>query len=361
MKIITVVGARPQFIKVAAVSRAFKNYPDIEEIIVHTGQHFDHNMSNVFFEEMEIPLPHYNLHIQGLSHSAMTGQMMEKIEEILMKEKPEYVMVYGDTNSTLAGALAAKKLNIKVIHIEAGLRSYNLQMPEEINRILTDRISDILFAPTTHAIDILNKEGFEHFDCKIFHSGDVMEDSAIYYSKKAASTSTILTKLKLTPEEYCLGTIHRQENTDHPARLKEIIAGLNTINQQMRVVVPLHPRTSKMLKSLGINPEFDCIEPVGYLDMIQLLQHSRLVITDSGGLQKESFFFNKFCIILRDQSEWVELLENGYNFLATASQEHIFELFETLSNSTFEKKHDFYGGGKASAFIAQTLDQLQRK
>ncbi len=359
MKIITVVGARPQFIKVAAVSRAIKTQANIEEIIVHTGQHFDHNMSHVFFEEMDIPMPQYNLNIQGLSHGAMTGQMMEKLEEILVKEQPDFVMVYGDTNSTLAGALAAKKLHIGVIHVEAGLRSYNMLMPEEINRILTDRISDVLFAPTTHAMDILKKEGFEHYDCKFFHSGDVMEDSAIYYSKKAASTSTILDELKIESDAYCLATIHRQENTDHPDRLHEIIEGLNKIHKEMRVVAPLHPRTKNKLKALGLIPEFDCIDPVGYLDMLQLLQHSKLVITDSGGLQKESFFFSKYCIILRDQSEWVELVENGYNYLAAASQDNIFELFVKLATSTFEKRHDFYGGGRASAFIAQTLAQMQ--
>ncbi len=361
MKIITVVGARPQFIKAAAVSRAFRNYPDIQELIVHTGQHFDHNMSDVFFKEMDIPHPHYNLQVQGLSHAAMTGQMMEKLEAVLEKEKPDAVMVYGDTNSTLAGALTAKKMHIKVIHVEAGLRSHNMRMPEEVNRILTDRISDILFVPTQHAMDILKQEGFENFDCKIFLSGDVMEDSAIHYAKKAAAESTILQQLGLQQNKYCLATIHRQENTDEPGRLLNIIEALNEINNHMPVVLPLHPRTRKKLKTLHIEPAFAIIDPVGYLDMMQLLQHTRLVITDSGGLQKESFFFSKFCIILREQSEWVELLEYGYNFLASSEKEKIVGTFHILADRKFEKQHNFYGGGTASEYIAGTLHQLQLK
>ena len=297
-KIITVVGARPQFIKAATLSRQFKLF-GVDELIIHTGQHFDANMSEVFFDEMEIPRPAYQLDIHGLTHGAMTGKMLEGIEEILLKEKPDAVLVYGDTNSTLAGALAASKLHIPVIHVEAGLRSFNMAMPEEINRILTDRISTVLFCPTDTAVNNLASEGYGKMPIKIIKNGDVMQDAAIYYAARAEQKSSILQQIALP--KFVLATIHRQENTDSPENLRHIIAGLNEINRQTPVLVPLHPRTRNILAQLNIVPEFKLIDPVGYFDMIMLLKSCELVITDSGGVQKEAFFFGKHCITLRDR------------------------------------------------------------
>src|SRR5665647_799142 len=311
-KIVTIVGARPQFVKAATLSRQFQLI-GIEERMIHTGQHFDTNMSEVFFEEMEIPKPTYQLDIHGLTHGAMTGRMLEGIEEILLKERPDGVLVYGDTNSTLAGALAASKLHIPLIHVEAGLRSFNMAMPEEINRILTDRISNVLFCPTDTAVNNLKREGFRNMPIQIIKNGDVMQDAAIYYAAKAEEKSNILNQIALP--EFVLATIHRQENTDSPENLQNIIAGLNEINRQIPVVVPIHPRTRKILAKLNIAPEFKLIDPVGYFDMIMLLKSCELVITDSGGVQKEAFFFGKHCITLREQTEWIELIENGYNIL----------------------------------------------
>jgi len=352
-KIITVVGARPQFIKAATLSRQFQ-LKGIEEHIIHTGQHFDANMSDVFFEEMEIPKPTYQLDIHGLTHGAMTGRMLEGIEEILLKEKPDGLLVYGDTNSTLAGALAASKLHIPVIHVEAGLRSYNMEMPEEINRILTDRISNILFCPTDTAINNLKREGFEHMPVKIIKNGDVMQDAAIYYAEKAEQKSTIIQQAGLS--KFVLATIHRQENTDSPVNLKSIITGLNEINQQTPVVVPIHPRTRNILKQLDIRPEFKLIDPVGYFDMIMLLKNCELVITDSGGVQKEAFFFGKHCITLREQTEWVELVENGFNVLAGSDALKLKNSFEFFKTKHSDFSVDLYGKGKAAeqaaAFIS---------
>ena len=327
MKIVTVVGARPQFIKASALSREIKNHSGIEEIIIHTGQHFDANMSDIFFKEMDIPAPKYQLDIHSLSHGAMTGRMLEEIEKIVVAEKPDYVLVYGDTNSTLAGALAARKLNIRVAHVEAGLRSYNMAMPEEINRILTDRISDILFCPTDIAIKNLKKEGFDHFNIKLVQSGDIMFDAALYYKSKADNESTIIHDLNLNSGEYVLATIHRQENTDQSNRLNDIIEALNIIHQNRAVIVPIHPRTRKLIEQQQINVKFKMIDPVGYLDMIALTSSAAIVMTDSGGLQKEAFFFGKYCITLRDQTEWIELVECGFNTLVGADKKSILKAF----------------------------------
>jgi len=362
LKIITIVGARPQFVKAAALSRKFQEYrSDICEVIIHTGQHFDKNMSDVFFEEMEIPQPHYNLNIHGLSHGAMTGQMLEGIEKILQDEKPDYVMVYGDTNSTIAGALAAKKLHIKVIHIEAGLRSFNMRMPEEVNRILTDRISDILYCPTQTAIDNLNKEGYKNIDTTYVLSGDLMQDTAIFYKEKSDKVSTIISDLGLTKGEFVLGTIHRAENTDNETRLKSIVSALNTINTTTKVVVPLHPRTAKILKSKGIAVEFTIIDPVGYFDMLQLIAECKLVMTDSGGLQKEAYFFNKYCITLRDETEWVELISNGYNTIVGADGDKIITAANEYLGKTFHKTAELYGGGTAAHNMCEHLIQYHNK
>jgi UDP-GlcNAc3NAcA epimerase len=353
-KIITVVGARPQFIKAATLSRQLRLF-GIQELIIHTGQHFDANMSEVFFEEMEIPKPAYKLDIHGVSHGAMTGRMLEGIEKILITEKPGAVVVYGDTNSTLAGALAAAKLHIPVIHVEAGLRSFNMEMPEEINRILTDRISSILFCPTDAAVMNLHNEGFESMPIKIYKNGDVMQDAALYYAEKAQLKSNILKKIKLN--QFVLATIHRQENTDNPENLKNIIDGLNEIHKHIPVVVPLHPRTRKILAQTYKLPNFIIIDPVGYFDMIMLLKSCEMVITDSGGVQKEAFFFGKHCITLREQTEWVELVENGFNTLVGSDKNLIFKAFQ----DTLTKKSDFsmnlYGNGKASSQIAEIISK----
>ncbi len=353
IKVLTIVGARPQFIKAAAVSREFSKHKEIQEIIVHTGQHFDKNMSDVFFEEMQIPKPHYNLNIHGLSHGAMTGQMLEGIEKIILQEKPDYVLVYGDTNSTIAGALAAKKLHIKVIHVEAGLRSFNMQMPEEINRILTDRISDILFCPTDAAIENLKIEGMDKQPVSIVKNGDVMQDAAMFYAEQAEKKSTIINNLSLN--NFILCTIHRAENTDNIENLKSIVEALNRINKEIQVIVPLHPRTKNILSKEKIDIDFKLIEPVGYFDMIMLLKHCKLVITDSGGLQKEAFFFQKNCVTLRNETEWVELVANGYNQLAGCDAEKIYSTYQTMLNSKNDFSKNLYGNGKACEAIVSTL------
>jgi len=355
MKILTIVGARPQFIKASAFSRAVKNYADVEEVIVHTGQHFDKNMSDIFFEEMEIPTPKYNLEIHSLSHGAMTGRMLEEIEKVLVLEKPDVLLVYGDTNSTLAGALAAKKMHIKVAHVEAGLRSFNMRMPEEVNRILTDRISDYLFCPTDTAVKNLKNEGYANIPCEVVRTGDVMYDAALFYAKKAEVSSTVLSDLGVAKNEYILATIHRQENTDDENNLKNIVAALNEINARVRVVIPLHPRTRKILEQQSITPEFTIIDPVGYIDMVQLTANAKLVMTDSGGLQKEAFFFQKNCVTMREQTEWIELVENGFNVTTGAVKEKILEGFNTMLNKQNDFSVNLYGTGNASAEIVEHL------
>lgn len=351
MKIITIIGARPQFIKAAAVSREIAKHKDIQEVIIHTGQHFDTNMSDIFFEELKIPHPNYNLGINGKSHGAMTGQMLEKIEEVLLIEKPDWVLVYGDTNSTIAGALAATKLHIKVAHVEAGLRSFNMKMPEEINRILTDRISNILFCPTTTAVENLIKEGYDSINCKIEKSGDVMQDAAMFYTKFA-------TKPEVDVEnDFILCTIHRAENTDDEDRLKSILQALNEIAKTKQIILPLHPRTRNIIKEKNIEIDtsnIKIIEPVGYLNMVWLLKHCSLVMSDSGGLQKEAFFFKRPCITLREETEWVELVENGYNVLAGSSYDKILDLYKNYKfNVNFDV--NLYGGGIACSNIVNKL------
>ncbi len=353
MKIVTVVGARPQFIKAAVVSRAIAATEGMEEIIVHTGQHFDTNMSDVFFEEMSIPKPQYNLNINGLGHGAMTGQMLEKIEEVLLKERPDWVLVYGDTNSTIAGALAAKKLHIKVAHVEAGLRSFNIDMPEEVNRILTDRISNILFCPTETAVNNLKKEGYDNIECSITNVGDVMQDAAIFYSAKAKKPENVI------PDVFALCTVHRAENTDDPIRLINIFRGLEEISEKVPVVLPLHPRTKSKLTNLGF--DFDkskirFINPVGYLEMVWLLKNCQFVLTDSGGLQKEAYFFSKPCITMRDETEWVELVEHGFNTLVGADSKRIVEeANKAMQNQDYDFSLRLYGNGDAGEKIIDMM------
>lgn len=353
MKIITVIGARPQFIKAAVVSRAFAKCTEIKEVIIHTGQHFDANMSDVFFDEMCIPKPDYNLNVNGLGHGAMTGQMLEKIEQILLVEQPDWVLVYGDTNSTIAGALAAKKMHIKVAHVEAGLRSFNMDMPEEINRILTDRISDILFCPTQQAVTNLQNEGYGNLNIKVEINGDVMQDAAIFYSSLASAPDCDL------PNKFALCTVHRAENTDDVNRLKSIFSALEKISENVKIVLPLHPRTRSKLN--GINYDFKhsniyFINPVGYLQMVYLLKNCDMVLTDSGGLQKEAYFFGKNCVTLRDETEWVELVQNGFNKLSGANCDCILEAFSDMlyrTNQDFTAK--LYGNGDAGNIIAKIL------
>ena len=349
MKIVTILGARPQFIKAGSISREIAKYDEIEEVIVHTGQHYDANMSDIFFKEMQIPKPDYNLDINGLEHGAMTGQMLEKIEEVLFREKPDWVMVYGDTNSTLAGALAASKLHIKLAHVEAGLRSFNMNMPEEVNRILTDRISNILFCPTDTAIQNLKNEGYDNFDCKTIKSGDVMQDGAMFYKELEVKPKCDI------KENYILCTIHRAENTDDEKRLRSIFEALEDIAKEKQIILPLHPRTKKIIENLKLNIEnLTIIEPVGYLEMVWLIDHCALVLTDSGGLQKEAFFFKKPCITLRDETEWVELIENRFNVLAGANKEMILDMYRNFEFSD-NFNVDLYGAGMASQRIIQIL------
>ena len=354
-RILTIVGARPQFIKAAALSREIKKHADLEEIIIHTGQHFDDKMSDIFFRQMEIPPPKHRLDIHSLTHGAMTGRMLEGIENVLLTEKPDMVLVYGDTNSTIAGALAARKLHLPVGHVEAGLRSFNMQMPEEINRLLVDRISALLFCPTHSAVENLEREGYEHFDCEILRSGDVMQDAAEYYAKKASANSNIIEQLDLENTPYVLCTIHRAENTDAPNRLKSICHALEKIHKETQVVIPLHPRTSSMIKDMGGTLNVTRIDPVGYFDMIELLHYCSLVMTDSGGLQKEAFFFNKHCITMRDQTEWVELVQHGFNQLVGSNENLIYDSYKYTKNKISDFEVDLYGSGKACANIVNSL------
>jgi len=353
VKIATVIGARPQFIKASMVSREISKYDDIEEIIIHTGQHFDEKMSNIFFEEMEVPEPDYNLDIHSLPHGAMTGRQLEEIEKLLIKEKPDWVLVYGDTNSTLAGSLAAVKLQIPLAHVEAGLRSFNRNMPEEVNRVLTDHISDLLFTPTSTGFKNLKNEGIEQ--SKIEKVGDVMYDAALHFGQIAENRSKILEKLNLEPKKYILSTVHRQENTDDPVRLKNIFSAFS--EAPMSVVIPLHPRTKKKLvdNKISINGQIKPIDPVGYLDMVSLEKNAHIIATDSGGIQKEAYFYGVPCITLREETEWVELVEIGVNTIVGTSTKNIKEAFDLTNNF---KTKTMYGDGKASSQIITMLKKL---
>lgn len=353
MKCLTIIGARPQFVKAAVVSRAFAKAGNIEEVIVHTGQHFDDNMSEVFFQEMCIPKPKYNLGICGLTHGAMTGRMMEQLEAVMLTEHPDWVLVYGDTDSTLAGALAASKLHLRLAHVEAGLRSFNMQMPEEINRILTDRVSDLLFCPTQTAIDNLRREGYDHIGTEIVRTGDVMYDAALFYSSSARPPQTEL------PERFVLCTLHRAENTDTPEVLTALIQGLEAVSEkQLPVVLPLHPRTRAKLDALGYDraaSPIRFIEPVGYFEMVWLLQHCSLVMTDSGGVQKEAFFFRRPCVTLRNETEWVELVAGGYNRLAGSRPDEITAAAAAMLAARPDYSVPLYGDGKSGEAIEKKL------
>ena len=361
MKIITILGARPQFIKAGSINREVLRQQqagaNIQEVIVHTGQHYDANMSDVFFEEMQIPKPDYFLGIGGKTHGAMTGRMIEKIEETLITEKPDWVMVYGDTNSTLAGAIAASKLHIKIVHVEAGLRSFNMRMPEEVNRILTDRISSVLCCPTPAAVENLNNEGIHKWNAgvKVCLSGDVMQDGALFYKEFAQAPVGLVVS-----SDFVLCTIHRAENTDDPKRLANIIAALNEIGQSKQVILPLHPRTKKILETGDYDTSnLTIIDPVGYLNMMWFIDHCSLVMTDSGGLQKEAFFFGKPCITLRNETEWVELVEGTFNVLVGADKEAIIGAFNAHVFSN-DFNVDLYGSGLASVKVIEAVMRYEK-
>ena len=375
-KIITIVGARPQIIKSSAISRAvsgvFKN--DLEEIIVHTGQHYDENMSKVFFEEMMIPMPNYNLNVGSGSHGVQTAKMIEGLEAIFIKEQPDAVLVYGDTNSTIAGALAASKIHIPVIHVEAGLRSFNKAMPEEINRISCDHMSTMLFTPTHTGIDNLVKEGFTlNTNNKasidqphVYHCGDIMFDNSIHFSGISDEKSTILSELNLETNGFVLCTVHRDSNTDVKENMESIFQALLDIAESsgLKVILPLHPRTkakmqtqlsADLFKAIETSEMIQVIPPAGFLDIISLEKNARIIVTDSGGLQKESFFFEKPCVILRPQTEWVEIVENGNAILADCDYDRILNGFNALILKDDYTYPVLYGDGKAAEFICNKL------
>jgi UDP-GlcNAc3NAcA epimerase len=339
-KIFTVLGARPQFIKAAPVSRALAA-AGLSEVIVHTGQHFDALMSDVFFDELDIPKPGYNLEVNSLGHGAMTGRMLERLEEAMLAERPDMVLVYGDTNSTLAGALAGAKLNVPVAHVEAGLRSFNRRMPEEVNRVVADHVSTLLFCPTRSAVANLAAEGIG----KGVHAvGDVMFDATLAAVKRAGERSSILETHGLKPGGYAVATIHRAENTDDPERFARVIAWLEAAARERPVVMPVHPRTRKLLASRGLVPAgLTLIDPVGYLDMARLLSQAAAVFTDSGGLQKEAYFHRVPCVTLRDETEWVETIEAGWNRLWTGPQ------------AASQREISDYGTGNAANIIADLM------
>ena len=358
-KIVTILGARPQFIKASLVSKIIEQNKKMEEIVVHTGQHFDKNMSDIFFKELRINPPLHHLGISGGDHGEMTGRMLIKIEKILLQEQPDLVLVYGDTNSTLAGAIAAAKLNVPVAHVEAGLRSFNLKMPEEVNRILTDRISQWLFTPTPSATENLKKEGI--CSQNIYEVGDVMYDVALKYGSELNYKSQVLKRLKITSKSYVLATVHRAENTGKPNRMRVIVGAFQRVAQTMPVIWPLHPRTRKILEKnthLFKNAKhLHLINPVGYLEMMQLEKHAAVIATDSGGVQKEAFFYGVPCVTLRDETEWVELIEAGCNRLASLenSDRLVKDIF--TAKGLLGNPKQLYGNGSASDKIAAALEK----
>ena len=383
IKIVTIIGARPQIIKAAALSRAIKNNfsSQITEIIVHTGQHYDDNMSQVFFDELEIPLPNYNLNVGSGNHGKQTATMISAIEDVLLIEKPNAIVLYGDTNSTLAGAMAASKIHIPVIHIEAGLRSFNKSMPEEINRIMCDHVSTLLFSPTKTGFNNLIQEGFlsqtkapySIDNPKIYHCGDVMYDNSLFFSKISDVKTSIINDLKLKNNGFILATIHRNNNTDEPIRLNALFKSLNdiSINHQLQIVLPLHPRTSNLLdrnlskdlaEAIRLNSNFKIISPVSFLEMLALEKNCCLVMTDSGGVQKEAFYFEKPCVILRPETEWIELLENGAALIADADENKIKFSFEQLIAKKDLSFPKLYGNGNAAEFIcSEIINQITTK
>lgn len=388
MKLVTIIGARPQIIKAAALSRAIKNhYADrIQEVIVHTGQHYDDNMSQVFFDELGIPSPDYNLHVGSASHGVQTARMTEGIEALLIKEQPDFIVLYGDTNSTLAGAVAAAKIHVPIVHIEAGLRSFNKAMPEEINRIVCDHCSTLLFTPTKAGLENLKREGFPIDENgpstlrlasgtagsgsatidhpKVYHCGDIMYDNSLHFANIAEEKTDIIQRLELGGKPFILATIHRDTNTDHPERLSAIFRSILRLSKDCQVVLPLHPRTAKLLKT-NLNEDlqkqiFSCpriklIPPVSFLEMIALERHAQLVMTDSGGVQKEAYFFKKPCIILRPETEWVEIVETGNAILADADETRIMQAWQHFKDNLPTVFPEIFGDGHAAEFILEKM------
>jgi UDP-GlcNAc3NAcA epimerase len=355
MKILTVVGARPQFIKAAAVSRALsaRSEQGLSEVMVHTGQHYDEKMSDVFFAELGIRTPAYNLGVAGGTHGAMTGRMLEAIEQVLLAQRPDWTLIYGDTNSTLAAALAASKLHIPVAHVEAGLRSFNMKMPEEINRIVADRLSSLLLCPTHASIANLAREGVAR---GVHLVGDVMYDVALHFAQVADARTNVLQKLDLTPAGYVLATCHRAENTDDPQRLAQVIEGLATLARSRRVVLPIHPRTLGKVRQFGLDAALagvTVIEPVSYLEMVALEKHAAAIVTDSGGVQKEAFFYRVPCVTARDETEWVETVDSGWNTLVGADAAKI--VAAVLRDRAPTQDVNPYGAGNAAELIVDRL------
>ena len=374
MKLVTIIGARPQIIKAAALSRAIRNhYSDtIQEIIVHTGQHYDDNMSQVFFDELQIPHPDHNLHVGSASHGVQTARMTEGIESLLIKEQPDYIVLYGDTNSTLAGAVAAAKIHVPIVHIEAGLRSFNKSMPEEINRIVCDHCSTLLFTPTKAGLENLKREGFPMDNKgpytidnpKVYHCGDIMYDNSLHFADIAEEKTDIIQRLELKGKPFVLATIHRDSNTDYPERLSAIFRSIIKLSEECQVVLPLHPRTAKLIKTnldedmqkqIFSCPDIKLIPPVSFLEMIALERHARLVMTDSGGVQKEAYFFKKPCIILRPETEWVEIVETGNAILADADECRIMKAWEHFKDNPPTMFPEIFGDGHAAEFMLEKI------
>lgn len=375
MRIITVIGARPQIIKAAALSRVILNdFQEIEEIIVHTGQHYDKNMSDIFFTELEIPKPQINLKVGSSSHGAQTALMIEKIEKVMLEYSPNAVVVYGDTNSTLATAVAASKLHVPIVHIESGLRSFNKKMPEEVNRILCDHVSTLLFSPTKSGYNNLLKEGFSKEKSNnasadfpnIYHCGDIMYDNSLYFSKLSDENSDIIEKLNVQNEKFILATVHRNDNTDSKIKLKDLFSTFLEITEihQLKIILPLHPRTSKMmeqlldsklLKKIQESNLLTIVDPASFLDMIALEKNAELIITDSGGVQKEAYFFKKPCIILRPQTEWVEIVETKSAVISDTNSKIILEATERFLSNPDLKFPEVFGDGNAASFIAKEM------
>lgn len=353
--VLTVLGARPQFIKAATVSRLLSDVRGVREILVHTGQHYDANMSSIFFDELELPKPDHHLGIAGGSHGQMTGRMLEKLESVLELEKPDAVLVYGDTNSTLSGALAAAKMGIDVVHVEAGLRSYNRSMPEEINRVLTDHVATLLMTPTDTASANLEREGVP--EERIHQVGDVMFDAALFYGEKAEAESDVLSTWSLARNEYCLATIHRQENTDDSVRLSWIMDGLEELARHIKVVLPLHPRTRSRLSNHGLLPRLEkllVLPPLGYLDMVMLERGAAVVVTDSGGVQKEAYFHGVPCVTVRDETEWVELIDSDWNLLAPPGTSNLAGIVASrIGHAGIDARP--YGDGDSASRIVELI------
>ena len=380
MKIVTIIGARPQIIKAAALSRAIKTHyaNEIQEIIVHTGQHYDDNMSAVFFDELGIPRPDYNLHVGSASHGVQTARMTEGIEGILLKEQPDFIVLYGDTNSTLAGAVAAAKIHIPIAHVEAGLRSFNKAMPEEINRIVCDHCSTLLFSPTQAGVENLQREGFALNNeppytidnPKLYHCGDIMYDNSLHFAEIAETKTNIINKLGLKDRPFILATIHRDTNTDYPERLSAIFKAIVRLSEECQIVLPLHPRTSKLLKTnldedlqkqIFNNTNISLIPPVSFLEMIALERHAQLVMTDSGGVQKEAYFFKKPCIILRPETEWIEIVQTGNAILADANESRIMQAWQHFKDNPPTKFPEIFGDGQAAEFMLENMLKAWKK